>query len=67
MNEIKNKLINRAELAKWLGLSIQTISNRLSNGGDLPFSVKSGCGYRRWRVQDVLEWIENRIEKPYDA
>gem|GEM_PF-4661930 len=61
MYNIKLKLLGRAELADWLEVSPQTISNRLSSGGDLPPSFKSG-NIRRWREEDVVRWIEDRIE-----
>jgi len=61
MYEYPYKLLDRVALAKWLEVSPQTISNRMSSGGDLPPSFKSG-NLRRWREQDVLQWIDERIE-----
>lgn len=56
-----NQLITRKELSVWLRVTPQCISNRVSRGDDLPPSIKFG-GVRRWRVIDVNNWINERIE-----
>lgn len=44
-------------LAAYLGLTVQTIYNRHSTGGDLPPSFKLGR-LLRFHPQDVERWIE---------
>lgn len=51
-----DRLLTPAELAQMLGLSVQTIYNRLNEGRPLPPHVRIGR-LLRFRLSDVLAWI----------
>ena len=61
MCNCNNRLLGREELAEWLGIKPQTISNLLSRGEDLPKSIKIG-GARRWPKQEVQKWIDAHLK-----
>ena len=51
------RLLTPAELAITLGLSVQTIYNRISEGRSLPPHIKLGRRALRFPEQDVADWI----------
>ena len=46
---------------RWL-VSVQTVYNWISQDEDLPASIKIG-GKRRWSIEDVVKWENNRKVK----
>lgn len=53
-------LLTPETLAKKLGLSTQTIYNRLAMGADLPVHLKIGR-LPRWRESDVALWLDAKV------
>lgn len=52
-------VISQAELAEIFGQHVQTI-RRLGRTGRLPFpNVSISCAEKRYRLSDVLEYLEN--------
>ena len=51
------RLLTPDELAFTLGLSVQTIYNRLSEGRPLPPHIKLGRRALRFPEQGVVDWI----------
>lgn len=60
------KLLTPQELAVILGISVQTLYNRRSYGGDLPPSVHIGR-LVRYRPSDVDAWIRGLARHPVTA
>ena len=58
-----NTLLTPEELARMLGLSVQTIYNRRHNGAHLPPALKLG-NQIRYRQSDVERWLDARYEQP---
>jgi excisionase family DNA binding protein len=52
-------LIGSKQLAKQLGISLRTLDS-LDKAGQLPRSLRIGH-LRRWRADDVEEWIDKRV------
>lgn len=56
-------LLSPADVAAYLGLSVQTIYNRHSQGGPLPTCFKVG-NRLRFKQADVLDWVESLQSNP---
>lgn len=60
-----NALIGSKQLAKYLGVSVRTLDT-LDKKGDLPPGFRVGH-LRRWRLEDVENWVSERLEKQPQA
>lgn len=56
----KPRLIRRAEVIARVGLSKQTIYNRIS-AGEFPRSISIGGGRVAWLESDIDNWIAGRL------
>jgi predicted DNA-binding transcriptional regulator AlpA len=56
------QLFTPQTLADYLGLSVQTVYNRLSRSDDLPLAISIGR-LPRWRPQDVEAWLAKKADK----
>lgn len=59
---VMENLLTIEQLAKVLGLSVQTIYNRRCNGGPLPPFVVIGGGQLRCVPEDVSAWLKTQYE-----
>jgi len=50
------------DLAEYLGVSPQTIANRVSAGLEMPPFMKI-CGKRRWLARSVIEYLRDREQR----
>jgi len=57
-------LITPIELARRWKVAPKTIYQRISNGDDMPVSMKLGSR-RRFRIEDVERWEKDREESNY--
>lgn len=55
------KLLTPADLARKMGLAVQTIYNRRSSGGSLPRCINTGR-LIRFHPRDVEEWLSQMYE-----
>ncbi|WP_417374127.1 helix-turn-helix transcriptional regulator [Glutamicibacter protophormiae] len=61
MNELHTVHLTPSQLAERLNMSVRTIYNVRSRGGDLPRAMIYG-GRPRWRLSDVIAWEESQLE-----
>lgn len=54
------KLLKTAEVAEMTGLASATLTTRRSKGGDAPPFIRMGARCVRYRLSDVLAWIEKQ-------
>lgn len=59
--ELQTVHLTPCELAGRLNMSVKTIYNIRSRGGDLPRAMLYG-GRPRWRLSDVIAWEESQLE-----
>ncbi|MFJ7565554.1 helix-turn-helix transcriptional regulator [Herminiimonas sp. NPDC097707] len=59
--ENMNELMGSKQLAKYLGVSMRTLDT-LDKKGELPSGFRVGH-LRRWRLEDVENWVNMRLEK----
>lgn len=57
--------IGEGDLAKLLGMNPGSLANLRSQGASPPWYRMGGAGHRiSYRLTDVAEWIEGRLELP---
>ena len=62
------EVLNKQQLAEFLGVSEKTIQNRITNGDLLPPSFKlPNHRARLWRKSDVEAWVNQIAEEAISA
>ena len=61
--KLMEPLLSAENLAKYLGLALQTVYNRHANGGSLPRCINIG-GRLRFHPRDVEAWLTTMAEGP---
>ena len=59
-------LIDTAEIARMLGLSKRNVAERTTHQPDFPAPFRYATA-RRWKRQEVVDWIESTREKRHAA
>jgi predicted DNA-binding transcriptional regulator AlpA len=55
----ENDFLNDRQLAEILGISIQSLRNKISSSENLPDRVQlPGCRKRLWPTKKVYQWLE---------
>lgn len=55
----EDKLLKASEVAEWLGVSMSTVY-RWVEAGNLPKPYVIGEAATRWRVGDLVKWLETK-------
>ena len=59
MQNVKTRLVNRRQVQHVCGLS-HSLLDRLMRSGYFPVPLKIGPKTVRWRLDEILEWVESR-------
>ena len=59
----RERLLNEAEVADWIGSTVSSLRTRRCRGADVPPAIRVGRAIR-YRPSDVEAWLDERTVQP---
>lgn len=60
---MEKHLVDMSELSNMLSISQNTLRNDIIKRDDFPKAITIGPRMRRWKVSDIMEWMDSLKEE----